>query len=56
MKRGESEKRTKQWKMICIRKTTSGPTDADLEEAVFHYGRSTYEVEGGWTPPCRTSR
>ena len=56
MKRGESGKRTKQWKMICIRKTTSGPTDADLEEAVFHYGRSTYEVEGGWTPPWESSR
>ena len=56
MKRGESGKRTKQWKMICIRKTTSGPTDAELEEAVFHYGRSTYEVEGGWTPPWESSR
>ena len=31
-------------------------TDAELEEAVFHYGRSTYEVEGGWTPPWESSR
>ena len=36
--------------MICIRKTSGGPTDVGLDEAVFNYGRSTYEVEGGWTP------
>ena len=56
MKHSESEKKAKQWKMICIRKTSGGPTDVGLDEAVFNYGRSTYEVEGGWTPPWERRR
>ncbi len=37
--------------MICIRKASPGPTEIELGEAKFHYGRGTYELEGGWTPP-----
>ena len=43
--------RTKKWKMICIRKASPGPTEVGLAKAMFHYGRSTDELEGGWTPP-----
>ena len=43
--------RTKKWKMICIRKASPGPSEVELAKAMFHFGRSTHELEGGWIPP-----
>lgn len=37
--------------MFCIRKASPGPTEVELAKAMFHFGRSTDELEGGWTPP-----